>query len=165
MARTRLNTRGGPGHPQPQDATTRAETIGATEDPAMAESTNARTSGGRFVKGASGNTRGRPPKPKPAPDALLAQILDEEVPNNAPGQPARISIREALVRMLCVRGFKDPRIALTLLKLDAMSRETSKGDAGGEIGALLAQEEDALEAYLARELRRSRRTQSEESAL
>ena len=162
MARTRLHTRGGTSRPDPHDAPDCADPIGATNDSAMAESTNTRTSGGRFVKGASGNTRGRPPKPKPKPDALLAQILDEEVPNNAPGQRARISIREALMRSLCARGFKDPRIALTLLKLDAMSRDTSKGDASGEIGALLAQEEEALEAYLARELRRARRARSEE---
>ena len=162
MARTRLDTGGSSGRLHPQDAPTRAETIGAVVDPAMTEPTSTRTPGGRFVKGASGNMRGRPPKPKPAPDALLAQILDEEVPNNAPGQPARISIREALLRMLCARGFKDPRIALMLLKLDAMSRETSKGDASGEIGALLAQEEEVLESYLARELRRSRSARSDE---
>ncbi|MCC0806953.1 hypothetical protein FPV16_12050 [Methylobacterium sp. W2] len=164
MARTRLDTRGGTGRSHSQGALDRAEAFGGIDDLAMADQTSRRTTGGRFVKGVSGNSKGRPSKPKPAPDALLGKILDEEVQNNAPGQPARISIREALLRSLCVRGFKDPRIALSVLKLDALIRETSKGDPAVEIGALLAEEENTLEAYLAREIRRARRTQDGESA-
>lgn len=164
MAHSRLDTRGGTSRSQPRDVPDRDASLCATDDPAMAEPTRTRTPSGRFAKGASGNARGRPPKPKPSPDTILAQILDEEVPNNVPGQPSRISVREALVRSLCMRGFKDPRIALTLLKLDAVIRQTAKPDAAGETNALLVQEEEALKAYFAREWRRLQRTQDEEGA-
>ena len=80
-------------------------------------------------------------------------MLDEELPNNTPGQVKRISIREALIRSLCFRAMKEPRIALSLLKLDAMRRAAP--DEGEDLSALLAEEEAALDAYLARERRRS----------
>ena len=112
----------------------------------------ARASDGRFRDGQSGNPRGRPRRLKTAPASVLEQVLDEELPNPLPGQSRRISMREALVRSLCARGFKDPRIALALLKLDALRSDAP--DEGADLVALIAEDEAALEAYLARERRR-----------
>lgn len=115
----------------------------------------ARTPDGRFRDGYSGNPRGRPPKPKATSDTVLGLVLDEVLPNNTSGQAKHISMREALIRSVCVKALRDPRIALALLKLEAMRRDVT-GEAE-EPGTLLAEEDAALEAYVARAGRRSPR--------
>lgn len=115
----------------------------------------ARTPDGRFGEGQCGNPRGRPRKPPAEPLDVLRKVLDEKVPCNIPGQPALIAMREALARSLCIRGLKDARIAFSILKLDVMSR--SAPDEVEPLGALLPEEEAALEAYLERERHREQR--------
>lgn len=149
--------------PRPGDAAASQEAASAdvTDDAAVGSPGNgpARAFDGRFKEGHSGNPRGRPRKAKPAPEAVLTRVLDEELPNKLPGQSGRISMREALIRSLCVRALKDPRIALALLKLETPRRDAS--DDSEDVGALLAEEEAALDDYLARERRKPQRPRAE----
>lgn len=114
---------------------------------------------GRFLEGCCGNRKGRPPKPKVSPNEMLFRVLEQGV--TVPGQNAQISLHEAIARTLAGAALKDPRIALALLKIASAERAEAPGYE--ETADLAAEEDAALDHYLAREVRRARKRKSEGS--
>jgi hypothetical protein len=81
-----------------------------------------RDANGRFKPGRCPNPKGRPPKPKPRPGDYLSGILDKAFPFDIPGFPGPKTVRDALAYSACLKGLKEPNVAISLLKLDAQSK-------------------------------------------
>ncbi|WP_158807986.1 DUF5681 domain-containing protein [Beijerinckia sp. L45] len=118
-------------------------------------STIVRTSNGRFAAGHCPNVKGRP-KREQTEEGVLLRVLSEVIPGNTPGWPKNMTMHEALARTVCVKGLKDPRIALTLLKLAAFQMG-QPGTSDAPDTADLEAEEAALSRYIERQIRRQAR--------
>ena len=116
----------------------------------------ARTPKGRFASSYSGNPKGRPPKVREDPGAILRRLLDEAAPQSSGGSANQTTIGELLLRKTIMDAMADPRLALSVLKLAAASSAQ-----GAQIAAKHDQEEAErhqaiLDGYFTRTLRQRR---------
>lgn len=120
-----------------------------------------RSADGRFVSPHSGNPKGRPPKPKISAkeqhNARLLRELDNALLGENPLKQevfAGLNMEQSMFKSACLQGLKSYKAFLALLKLrEKLANARLFEDATDEAEA---NDLDALELFVERELRRER---------
>ena len=118
-----------------------------------------RTARGCFAPGHTGNPKGRPRKGPseraPAIVDLLFRLLEEKVPGGAAG-PKSITMAEAMLRTLLVKGCKDPQVALALLRFASASAWSTEAEE--EPQDVCDADDEVLRRYFERQSKRAARS-------